>query len=175
MTIVTDQHTLLETERAMRSHVADLDLDFEAAHAVSSIYRAANAIRMHVTNEVLRPYEITWTGFVVLWVVWIWDGLETRRAAEAAAISKATLTGVVKTLEGRGWIEKRGRTDDRRLVELHLTDAGKAMMKELYPRFNAVEAQVVGRLSSRRKHDMVTSLRTIVTTMESTDPVAETA
>ena len=172
---MTDQHTLLETERAMRSHVADLDLDFEAAHAVSSIYRAANAIRMHVTNEVLRPYEITWTGFVVLWVVWIWDGLETRRAAEAAAISKATLTGVVKTLEARGWIEKRGRTDDRRLVELYLTDSGKALMKELYPRFNAVEAQVVGGLSSKRKHDMVTSLRTIITTMETTDPVAETA
>jgi DNA-binding MarR family transcriptional regulator len=175
MSIVTDQHTLVETERAMRSHVADLDLDFEAAHAVSSIYRAANAVRMHVTNEVLRPYDITWTGFVVLWVVWIWDGMETRRAAEAAAISKATLTGVVKTLEIRGWIEKRGRTDDRRLVELHLTDAGKLLMKELYPRFNAVEAQVVRSLTSKRKHEMVTSLREIVTAIESTEPIAETA
>ena len=171
---MTDQHTLAETERAMRSHVAGLDLDFEAAHAVSSIYRAANAIRVHVTNEVLRPREITWTGFVVLWVVWIWDGLETRRAAEAAAISKATLTGVVKTLEGRGWIEKRGRTDDRRLVELHLTDGGKALMNELYPRFNAVEAQVVRGLTSKRKHDMVASLRAIVTEIEPPEPVAET-
>jgi hypothetical protein len=60
---VTDPHTLMETERAMRRHVADLDLHFEAAHAVSSIYRAANAIRMHLTNKVLRPYDITWTGF----------------------------------------------------------------------------------------------------------------
>ncbi len=150
----------------MQSHVASLELDFEAAHAVSSIYRAANAVRTHVTNEVLRPSGITWTGFVVLWVVWIWDGMETRHAAESAAISKATLTGVVKTLEARGWIEKRGREDDRRLVELHLTPSGKELMAELYPKFNAIETRVVASLSSRRQKDMTTSLRAIVTAIE---------
>jgi hypothetical protein len=45
----------------------------------------------------------------------------------------------------------------------------------LYPTFNAVESQVVAGLTSKRKHDMVASLRTIVTTIETTDPVAETA
>jgi DNA-binding MarR family transcriptional regulator len=164
---MTDEHTLVETERAMQRHVAPLALDFEAAHAVSSIYRAANAVRTHVTNEVLRPAGITWTGFVVLWVVWIWDGLETRHAAESAAISKATLTGVVKTLEARGWIEKHGREDDRRLVELSLTPSGKALMEELYPKFNAIESRVVGGLSSRRRKEMTTSLRSIVTAIES--------
>jgi DNA-binding MarR family transcriptional regulator len=170
---MTDQHTLVETERAMQSHVTALELDFEAAHAVSSIYRAANAVRAHVTNEVLRPVGITWTGFVVLWVVWIWDGLETRHAAESAAISKATLTGVVKTLEARGWIKKQGRKDDRRLVELHLTPSGKALMEELYPQFNAIEAKVVSGISRKRQKDMTTSLRAIVTAIESADGLAE--
>jgi DNA-binding MarR family transcriptional regulator len=166
---MTDQPTLVETERAMRSHVTALELDFEAAHAVSSIYRAANAVRSHVTNEVLRPCDISWTGFVVMWVVWIWDGLETRHAADAAAISKATLTGVVKTLEARGWMQKRGRDDDRRLVELHLTPAGVGLMEELYPRFNAIEAAVVGGLSSRRKKDLTSSLRHIVSVIEAAE------
>jgi DNA-binding MarR family transcriptional regulator len=166
---MTDHHTLVETEKAMRSHVADLDLDFEAAHAVSSIYRAANAVRSHVTNEVLRPSGLSWTGFVVMWVVWIWDGLETRHAAEAAAISKATLTGVVKTLEARGWMEKHGRAEDRRLVELRLTDSGKALMEDLYPKFNAIEARVVAGLSKRRTKEMTASLRAIVTSIEEVD------
>lgn len=165
---MTDRGTLAETERAMRSHVAQLELDFEAAHAVSSIYRAANAVRTYVTNEVLRSYDITWTGFVVMWVVWIWDGMETRRAAEAAAISKATLTGVVKTLEARGWIQRRTRPEDRRLVELRLTPEGVKLMEELYPRFNAIESQVVSGLSSKRKKDMTGSLRDIVTAIEET-------
>jgi DNA-binding MarR family transcriptional regulator len=166
---MTDHHpTLVETEEAMRVHVESLGLDFAAAHAVSSIYRAANAVRSYVWNELLRPYDITWTGFVVLWVVWIFDGMETRHAAEAAAISKATLTGVAKTLQARGWVEKRGRSDDRRLVELHLTDAGRAMMEELYPKFNAIETKVVGRLPGERVEGMTESLRAIVTTIEET-------
>ena len=163
---MTDQNTLAETERAMRSRVSSLELDFEAAHAVSSIYRAANAVRGYVTNEVLRPAGLTWTGFVVMWVVWIWDGIETRRAAEAAAISKATLTGVVKTLELRGWLERRGSEEDRRLVELRLTASGKTLMEELYPRFNAIEARVVEDLSPGRQKAMTKSLRGIVTSIE---------
>lgn len=157
----------------MQTHVAALELDFEAARAVSSIYRAANAVRGHVTNEVLRQYDISWTGFVVMWVVWIHDGLETRYAAESAAISKATLTGVVKTLETRGWMQKRGRQDDRRLVELYLTPSGRDLMVELYPKFNAIEATVVQGLSSKRKKEMTSSLRAIVTAIEASEPGPE--
>ena len=137
----------------MQNRVAELGLDFEAAHAVSSIYRAANAVRGYVTTEVLRPVDISWTGFVVMWVVWIADGLETRHAADSAAISKATLTGVVKTLEARGWMEKVGREDDRRLVELHLTSSGKALMEDLYPKFNSIESRVVRGISSTPAED----------------------
>ena len=161
-----DLPDLVESERAMRRHVESLGLDFPAGLAVSSIYRAANAVRAYASNEVLRPHDLTWTGFVVMWVVWIFDGMETRHAAEASAISKATLTGVVKTLEARGWIRKQGRADDRRLVELHLTDDGRRLMEEVYPKFNAVESRLVAGLSARGMSDMTESLREIVQTVE---------
>lgn len=163
---MADQHTLAETEKAMREHVGKLELDFAAANAVSSIYRAANAVRAHVTNEVLRPHDLTWTGFVVLWVVWIWDGMETRHAAESAAISKATLTGVVKTLEAKGWMTREGNPQDKRLVTLRLTGEGTALMERIYPEFNRVETAVVARLTPRSTADLTKSLRTIVRTIE---------
>jgi DNA-binding MarR family transcriptional regulator len=98
--------------------------------------------------------------------VWIWDGLETRRAAENAAISKATLTGVVKTLEARGLMTRRVGDTDRRLVNLELTPAGLSLMKELYPAFNAAEAEVVAGLSPRSLAQLTNSLRSIVTELE---------
>lgn len=165
-----DQHSLAETERAMSARVGDLAVDFAAANSISSIYRAANAVRAHVTNVVLRPHGLTWTGFVVLWVVWLWDGMETRHVAENAAISKATLTGVVKTLEGRGLIGREGRDGDRRLVRLRLTPEGVALMDRLYPEFNAVESQVVAGLSVSSQGELAESLRTIVGTIEALDP-----
>jgi DNA-binding MarR family transcriptional regulator len=161
-----DRHTLAETEKAMRAHVSDLSLNFPAAAAVSSLYRAANSVRVYLTNSVLRERGLTWTGFVVLWVVWIWDGVETRRAAENAAISKATLTGVVKTLEARGLITRRVSDADRRLVNLELTPAGVSLMKELFPIFNAAEAEVVAGLSPRELTDLTSSLQCIVSDLE---------
>ena len=161
-----DRHTLAETERAMSLHLQSLPLNFEASAAVSSLYRAANAVRVHLTNTVLRQHGLTWTGFVVLWVVWIWDGMETRRAAESAAISKATLTGVVKTLEARGLLTRRVSGTDRRLVILELSDAGTDLMTTLYPVFNAAEAEVVASLSDRNLTVLTDSLRQIVTDLD---------
>jgi DNA-binding MarR family transcriptional regulator len=161
-----DRHTLAETERAMSLHLQSLPLNFEASAAVSSLYRAANAVRVHLTNTVLRQHGLTWTGFVVLWVVWIWDGMETRRAAESAAISKATLTGVVKTLEARGLLTRRVSGTDRRLVILELSDAGTKLMTTLYPIFNAAEAEVVASLSDQNLAVMTDSLRQIVTDLD---------
>jgi DNA-binding MarR family transcriptional regulator len=109
---------------------------------------------------------------VVLWVVWIWDGVETRQAAENAAISKATLTGVVKTLESRGLITRTVGEADRRLVNLGLTPTGEALMKELYPHFNGAESEIVSGLSAQRLSDLTTSLRQIVTDLEAREALS---
>ncbi len=161
-----DQHTLEETERAMNARVGELAMDFRAAHAVSSLYRAANAARSHLTNSVLRKHDLTWTGFLVLWLLWIWDNMETRRVAENVGISKATLTGVTNTLVARGLVERVPSEIDRRLVELQLTDEGTTLMRNLFPEFNAAEAELVEHLPAADLATLTDSLRSIVTHAE---------
>jgi len=39
-------------------------------------------VRNHFEQSVLRDVDLSWTGFVVLWVVWIWGDIETRHVAE---------------------------------------------------------------------------------------------
>lgn len=161
-----DQPTLAETERAVAAKVGDLPLDFPAMQAVSSLYRAANAARGHLTNSVLRPHDLTWTGFLVLWLLWIWDGMETRRIAESIGISKATLTGVAKTLSARGLIDRARGEEDRRLVTLTLTPAGRRLMVDLFPEFNAAEAALVAGIPSHELTQLTESLRAVVKTAE---------
>lgn len=161
-----DQHSLEETERATQERVGALALDFPAARAVSSLYRAANAARSHLTNSVLRPHDLTWTGFLVLWLLWLWESMETRHVAESVGISKATLTGVTKTLVARGYVERLPSDVDRRLVELRLTDQGRQLMTELYPEFNAAEAELVAGMGSDEVSCLTESLRHIVTVAE---------
>lgn len=161
-----DQHTLAETERAVVDRVGGLPLDFPAMQAVSSLYRAANAARAHLTNTALRPYDLTWTGFLVLWLLWIWDGMETRRIAENVGISKATLTGVAKTLSSRGLIDREVGVADRRLVTLRLSGSGQELMSTLFSQFNAAEASLVRGVPAADLTVMTEALRMIVTTAE---------
>lgn len=154
--------TLRQTEQAVVDHLGTLELDFSAMHALSSLHRAANAARSYMTNTVLREHDISWTGFVVLWSVWIYDGLPTWQAAESAGISKATLTGVVRTLESRGWLLRLVNEQDRRLIDLELTDEGRALIEELLPEFNRVEADLVASLPARSLRSLTSSLRRIV-------------
>ena len=160
------QHTLEATEQAVAERLRGLPLNMAATAAVSNLYRAANALRNHLERTVLAPHELTWTGWVVLWVIWIWGELETRHVATEAGISKATLTGVQNTLVGRGLLLRRVHPEDGRRVLLSLTDRGQDLMTELFPAFNAEESFALADLDEAGRLDLARSLRTVVRRVE---------
>ncbi|GAA4732893.1 MarR family winged helix-turn-helix transcriptional regulator [Phytohabitans rumicis] len=163
---MTGHRSITETEKAVQAKLGAIRLHREAMAAVSNIYRAAAATRQHVENTVLREAELTWTGFVVLWVVWIFGEMETRHVAAEAGISKGTLTGVARTLESRGLVVRSNHPSDGRMVLLSLTEAGEELMNRLFPAFNAEEAFVTSRLSADECEAVATALRKIVSQLE---------
>lgn len=165
---MTGHHTLRNTEAAISGRLGGLNIDFEAMWAVSNIYRASSAIRNHLEQSVLRDTGLTWTGFVVMWVVWIWGESETRHVAAEAGISKGTLTGVAKTLESYRYVQRAPHPTDKRRVMLSLTATGERLMRTLFPEFNREEAFVVKELDSDRRRDLASSLRTVVEHLENT-------
>ena len=98
---------LVQAERDIRARIGDSELDFAAMAAVSNIYRAANAIRNHMEQQVLAEEDLSWAAFTVLFVLWIWGDQQTRHLAAEAGVTKGTLTGVLKTLEKRGLARRR--------------------------------------------------------------------
>lgn len=161
-------HTLRQTEEAVSQQLGGLTLDVDAMTAVQNLYRASSAIRNHLEQSVLKEADLTWTAFVVLWVVWIWESMETRNVAAEAGITKGTLTGVVRTLEARGLVQREVPATDRRRAFLSLTDKGKEQMLELFPAFNREERFVVAGLGQRRVKELGTTLRRILTHLEAT-------
>lgn len=162
--------TLQQTEEAMSGKLADLDLDVDAMTAISNLYRVASAVRNHFEQSVLKDADLTWTAFVVLWVVWIWESMETRHVAAEAGITKGTLTGVVQTLEARGLVVRTISETDRRRTFLSLTDKGERVMAELFPAFNREEQFVVSAVGERRVKELGSTLRRILTHLESAGP-----
>jgi DNA-binding MarR family transcriptional regulator len=166
---MSGQRTLTETERAINQRLSSIPIDTEAMAAVSNVYRAASALRGHFERTTLAAHHLTWTTWVVLWVVWIWDEIETRHVAEEAAISKGTLTGVAGTLENRGLLQRRTHPTDGRRVLLSLTPKGTRLMKSLFPKFNAQEVAVIAPLNREETQALTSALRKIVMTLEDTD------
>jgi len=156
-------HTLAETENAVQSRLAGLTLDYEAMAVASNLFRAANSVRNHLERTVLQPHDLTWTAFVVLWVTWIWEPIETRQIAEEGGFSKATLSGVLTTLEGRELVTRERSTADGRLVLVRLTPSGRRLMKRLFPEFNAQEQIVVSAIPRDQMGDAAEMLRRLCT------------
>jgi DNA-binding MarR family transcriptional regulator len=159
-------HTLTETERQVSERLSHMTLDFQAMAVTSNLFRAATAIRNHLERTVLAQHDLSWTAFVVLWVSWIWEPIETRQIAEEGGFSKATLTGVLSTLEGRGLVTRAKSETDGRLVLVSLTNKGRKMMDTLFPEFNANEKEVAGVVPLAKQKDLADLLRAITVGVE---------
>ena len=159
-------HTLAETERQVNERLAGMTIDFRAMAVSSNLFRAATAVRNHLERSVLAPHDLSWTAFVVLWVVWIWEPIETRQIAEEGGFSKATLTGVLSTLENRKLLVRKKSKTDGRLVLVELTAAGRKLMKDLLPKFNEQEAYLASVLSATSQDATAEALRKITAHLE---------
>lgn len=157
---------LVDAERMVAARIGELGIDADSMAAISNIFRVATTIRNHMERTVLAGADLSFTAFTVLWVLWIWGEQEARHVAEEAGVSRGTLTGVVTTLERRGLVRRRPHPDDRRSVLVATTDAGEALMAELFPAFNTQEARVSAGLDGAQKDQLADALRTILRTVE---------
>lgn len=161
-------HTLAETEQQVAEKLGALPIDFEAMAVVSNLFRAANATRNYLERTVLSQSGLSWTAFVVLWVTWIWEPIETRQIAEEGGFSKATLTGVLGTLEIKRLLLRERSAKDGRLVSVTMTDEGRALMQTLFPEFNAHERTVAGDVAAEQRGALADMLRLITLATEKT-------
>ena len=153
---------LLPAERKVLEQLGHLPLDFRAMWAVSNLFRSSTAIRRHMESKVLAADRLSWTSFVGLWVLWVWGEMEAREFAAAVGISRPTATGVMTTLEGRGFVTRRKDPSDGRMVIVELTRAGRSTIEALFPKFNAEESSVASHLSASQQEDLATMLRSLL-------------
>jgi MarR family transcriptional regulator, organic hydroperoxide resistance regulator len=156
-----DDDAILEAERDIRSRLGDRHLDFEAMLAVSNIYRAANAVRNRMEREVLGEAGLSWGGFTILFVLWVWGDRETGMLAEDCGLAKGTLSGMLTTLEKTGLSRRSRHPEDGRRVMVSLTDTGLDLIEKVFPEFNRYEAKFTADLTDPEKGELARLLRRV--------------
>ncbi len=147
---------LLPAERKVQDALGHLPLDFRAMWAISNLFRSSAAIRRHMEAKVLAPDRLSWTSFVGLWVLWVWGEMEAREFAAAVGISRPTATGVMGTLESRGFATRRKDPDDGRMVIVALTPSGPPHDRSAVPE---VQRRGIGRGGPPRRPSSRTTSR----------------
>ena len=169
-----DPEVVLEAERDISGRLGGRSFDFEALLAVSNIYRAANAVRNRMERDVLAPAGLTWGGFTILFVLWIWGDRETGELAHDCGVAKGTLSGMIRTLEKSNLITRSRHPDDGRKVLVHLQSAGEAKIEEVFPTFNDHERLFTSGLDDFERRELARLLRRVAATAEGlalVDPV----
>ena len=111
-----DRAFRLQAERDVQARLGDQPIDFESLDAISNIYRAAASVRRRAESEILSQANLSWGGFTILWVLWVWGEMETAQLADECGLAKGTLTGFAGGLD-----TKRFLLDHERNTEsLHL-------------------------------------------------------
>jgi DNA-binding MarR family transcriptional regulator len=133
---------------------------------ISNAFRLTSIIKNYSEKQVFKEFNLSFSGFVVMWVIWVWGDLETAKLAKNAGIAKSTLTGILKTLEKHGYCKRLPHSSDARRVVVHITNTGEDLMEKIFPKFHEIEDMAASDLTSDEFETTIDSLRTMLHTME---------
>ena len=91
------------------------------------------------------------------------EGLGPAELADMAGVTRATMTGLLDGLEEAGLIERRQHADDRRMLTVMLTAAGRKRMLKMLPEHYRRITTALGHLSDDEKRALVKLLQKVQT------------
>ena len=90
------------------------------------LYAAARNVTSLYTPW-LKPLGLTYTQYIVFLVLWEKDGIPVGEIGEKLMLDNGTLSPLLKKMEQAGYIERRRSHADERVVEIVLTEEGRAL------------------------------------------------
>src|SRR5262249_36532946 len=111
------------------------------------VQRTARALARHF-DEAFRPLGLTNGHFSLMMSLTRPPLPVMGEVAALLGLDRTTLTAALKSLRRRGLVEVRADERDKRSRRLTVTPAGRALLAEAYPLWQAAHAAIEARLAS---------------------------
>jgi DNA-binding MarR family transcriptional regulator len=146
------------------------ELDPSATEVFLHLLRTGDEA-FRVVEAHLARHDITQGRFGVLMALWG----SCRRAGGAAApltpaeladrtgVTRATITGLVDTLERAGLVTRTPHPDDRRMMSVELTPRGQELLSAILPEHFRQMAWLMAPLAEAERKTLVTLLNKVLT------------
>ncbi len=137
------------------------DLDPSATEVFLNLLRAGDEA-FRVVEMHLAKYEITQGRFGVLMALWGVcqreggaTSLTPAELADHTGVTRATITGLIDTLERSGLVTRTQHPDDRRMMSVGLTQRGERLLHKILPAHFRQMAWLMDPLSEPERKTLV--------------------
>lgn len=114
-----------------------------------------------VLDAKLAKHGLTSTQYIVLARLWEGDGISITELCDRLSLDNPTLTGIVDRMERDGSLERRRDGDDRRVVNVYLTEKGRTLRKAVGSLAEETDAEAWEEFTVSEKRNMIDTLNLI--------------
>ena len=111
---------------SVRSQPADITIDTQLCFA---LYSASNMIDQYY-RPLLEAHDLTYAQYIVLMALAEKDNVSITSLANRLGLSKATMTPLLRRLEGRNLLRREMVEGDERQKFIKITSAGRALFEK---------------------------------------------
>lgn len=142
----------------MGTHYQGTPAEQAALDVYIKLARAAESVEARI-NCHLKDYRLTSSQFGVLEALYHLGPLHQHQLAAKILKSSGNLTLVIDNLVQRGLVERERDAADRRYLTIQLTEAGRQLISDIFPRHVGHVVAAIGVLRLEEQHQLAALCR----------------
>ena len=144
----------------MGTHFDGTTEEITALDCYIKLSRAAESVNQRI-NAHLREHDLTVSQFGALKAIYHLGPMQSGELGQKILKSSGNMTMVIDHLEKGGYVYRQRREDDRRCVDVHLTQAGKALIAAILPAHVAGIVASLSALTQTEQQQLAALCRTV--------------
>ncbi|WP_210468175.1 MarR family winged helix-turn-helix transcriptional regulator [Sporosarcina sp. 6E9] len=137
-----------------------MKVDSEELKAVTVILRTSQAIQEVIRKDVAK-YGLNPTEFSVLELLYHKGDQPTQMIGKKVLLTSGSITYVVDKLVNKNYVIRKACPKDRRVTHAGLTESGKELMDEIFPKHKIIMEEVFDQLEADELIETVELLKRI--------------
>jgi DNA-binding MarR family transcriptional regulator len=127
--------------------------------------RQTNRLIQKYLQQKIEPHGVTLGMWYFLRSLWITDGLTQKELSTIVGTMEPTTLTAIKAMERNGLVRRVPNKNDRRKINIYLTDHGQNLAKKLIPLGREVTRAVVANLTAQEVERLLSLLGEVQTSL----------
>lgn len=133
--------------------------DIQRALKLFVVLSRASRSMMDVAQYDMKRHNLNPSEFAVLELLFHKGPTPIQQIGNKILLASGTMTYVIDKLAGKGLIVRQASEQDRRVIHVELTEAGEALMEQVFPEHAQVIQDTVNTLSVEEQTTLIDLLK----------------